>query len=122
MASVKPSWLLAGLSGSIGKHDRIYVRQNKHSGKIHTAILANPYQGEPTEKQVKNRNKFGIIAHAVCEWIKAEKAKDNGMGSIAYNKVLAEFYDQHDCGTLRSYITHKYATFDAETQTAQIAV
>lgn len=122
MGKITPSWLLAGLSGSIGQNERIYTRTNRQTGKVHTAMLCNPYQGDPSEKQVKARSRFSIIASAVSQWVKTEHEKEGGQGSAAYNRVLAEFRNQHEYGSLRGYITKKYVVFDEETQTASVQI
>ena len=38
-------------------------------------MISHPYEGDPTEKQLKVRGRFAAIASAVSQWVKTEHEK-----------------------------------------------
>ena len=123
MAHLSFNWLLASMKGKACRHDEVYTKTNKQTGKSYAVKLCNP--ADPTlatAAQKKQRSKFGVISSAVSAWIVSEKAANSGQGSIAYLKALAAFKSQHKYGSLRGFIVSKYATYDEATKKVTITV
>jgi len=123
MAKIGFNWLLATMSGKACNHDDVYTKTNKQTGASYAVKLCNPVDGEhATAAQIRQRNKFGAICHAVSEWINREKSANDGDGSVAYNKALAAYKSQHKIGSFRGYITSKCVTYDDATGNITIEV
>jgi hypothetical protein len=56
MSKVKPMELISELSGKVCGHSNKYFAVRY--GTQYTGTICNPYTGEPTEKQIANRQKF----------------------------------------------------------------
>ena len=56
MAKVKPMILVEKLSGKVCGHSNTYFAERY--GTQYTGTICNPFTGEPTEKQIANRQKF----------------------------------------------------------------
>ena len=123
MASLNFSWPVTTMRGKACAHDEVYTKTNKQTGKSYAVKLCNPVDGsKASAAQKTHRTKFAALCSAAAAWIEAEKVKEGGDGSVAYNKALAAFRSQHKYGSLRGFIISKYATYDAATQKVTITV
>ena len=123
MAHLSFNWLLASMKGKACRHDEVYTKTNKQTGKSYAVKLCNP--ADPTKAtaaQKTQRSKFGVISRAVSAWLETEKAKEGGDGSVAYNKALAAYRSQHKIGSFRGFVMSKYVTYDAATKQVTITV
>ena len=102
MGKVKTTWLLPGHSGRACNHESIYTKQDKKTNKVYSVKLCNP-NDVWTEKQLKQRSRFGIIVSALSAWIKENKAKE----SEDYKALKMQYDRQSKYGTLRGMMYAK---------------
>lgn len=123
MANLSFNWLLAAMSGKACRHDDVYTKTNKQTGRSYAVKLCNPADpANATAAQKAQRSKFAVLSSAVSQWLTTEKASNSGNGSAAYNKALAAYKSQHKYGSLRGFVLSKYATFDSSTGKVTITV
>ena len=91
MALIKPMELLATLSGKVCGHSNKYFAVR--NGTQYTGTICNPYTGEPTEKQIANRQKFADTYAAMAQLTEEQKE--------AYREA---FKRQKKYKSLRGYI------------------
>ena len=108
MGRVSGNWITGTHSGRACRHEDIYTKVNKKTGKCYSVKLCNPVT-EWTEKQEKHRSDFALMNIAAATWLKSVKAK----GADDY-KVLKAGYDrQNKYATLRGYLIGKgYVSID----------
>ena len=99
MGKVSGNWITGVHSGRACRHDDIYTKVNKKTGACYSVKLCNPNTAW-SEKVEAQRNSFGAISSAICEWIKVEKEKN----SADYQKVKKNFDRQVRFATLRGYM------------------
>ena len=99
MGKVSGNWINGVHSGRACRHDDIYTKVNKKTGACYSVKLCNPNTAW-SEKVEAQRNSFGAISSAICEWIKVEKEKN----SADYQKVKKNFDRQVRFATLRGYM------------------
>ena len=102
MGKVSGNWITGVHSGRACRHDDIYTKVNKKTGACYSVKLCNPNTAW-SEKVEAQRNSFGAISSAICEWIKVEKEKN----SADYQKVKKNFDRQVRFATLRGYMFAK---------------
>lgn len=102
MGKVSGNWITGVHSGRACRHDDIYTKVNKKTGACYSVKLCNPNTAW-SEKVEAQRNSFGAISSAICEWIKAEKEKN----SADYQQVKKNFDRQVRFATLRGYMFAK---------------
>ena len=105
MGKVSGNWITGVHSGRACRHDDIYTKVNKKTGACYSVKLCNPNTAW-SEKVEAQRNSFGAISSAICEWIKVEKEKN----SADYQKVKKNFDRQVRFATLRGYMFAKGCT------------
>ena len=99
MGKVYGNWITGTHSGRACRQDDIYTKVNKKTGACYSVKLCNPNTAW-SEKVEAQRNSFGAISSAICEWIKVEKEKN----SADYQKVKKNFDRQVRFATLRGYM------------------
>ena len=99
MGKVYGNWITGVHSGRACRQDDIYTKVNKKTGACYSVKLCNPNTAW-SEKVEAQRNSFGAISSAICEWIKVEKEKN----SADYQKVKKNFDRQVRFATLRGYM------------------
>ena len=102
MGKVSGNWITGVHSGRACRHDDIYTKVNKKTGACYSVKLCNPNTAW-SEKVEAQRNSFGAISSAICEWIKVEKEKN----SADYQKVKKNFDRQVRFATLRGMMYAK---------------
>ena len=91
MAKLKPMILIERLSGKVCGHSNTYFAER--NGTQYTGTICNPYEGEPTEKQLAVRENFTAAIEAIKN-LTPEQTE-------AYK---AAFKKQKKYRTLRGYI------------------
>lgn len=91
MSKIKPMELISKLSGKLCSHSDIYFAERY--GTQYTGKICNPYTGEPTEKQIANRQKFADTYAAMAQLTEEQKE--------AYREA---FKRQKKYKSLRGYI------------------
>ena len=91
MSKVKPMELISELSGKVCGHSNKYFAVRY--GTQYTGTICNPYTGEPTEKQIANRQKFADTYAAMTALSEEQRAQ-----------YEAAFKRQKKYKTLRGYI------------------
>ena len=102
MGKVSGNWITGAHSGRACRQDDIYTKVNKKTGACYSVKLCNPNTAW-SEKVEAQRNSFGAISSAICEWIKVEKEKN----SADYQKVKKAFDRQTRYSTIRGYMYAK---------------
>ena len=91
MSKVKPMELISQLSGKVCSHSNKYFAVR--NGTQYTGTICNPYKGEPTDKQIANRQKFADTYAAMANLTEEQRE--------AYTEA---FKKQKKYRTLRGYI------------------
>lgn len=119
MGKLNPNWITGAHSGRACKHEDIYTKVDRKTGKCYAVKLCNP---NPTnsEKQVAHRNTFGMINSAVAAWIKSESKAS--IPSAEYKGLLLKFKNQKTYSTLRGMIMAKKMAVVKDDQTVTITV
>ena len=91
MSKVKPMILVDRLSGKVCSHSNTYFAERY--GTQYTGTICNPFTGEPTDKQIANRQKFADTYAAMAAL--TEEQRD------AYKEA---FKKQKKYRSLRGYI------------------
>ena len=91
MAKLKPMILVDRLSGKVCSHSNTYFAERY--GTQYTGTICNPFTGEPTDKQIANRQKFADTYAAMAAL--TEEQRD------AYKEA---FKKQKKYRSLRGYI------------------
>ncbi len=102
MGKVKTNWLLPGHSGRACRHEDIYTKQDKKTGKVYSVKLCNPNE-EWSSDQESHRATFGKVSAAISAWIKENRAQ----GTADYQKVFNAFERQTRYSTLRGMMMAK---------------
>ncbi len=105
MGQISGNWITGLHSGRACKHESIYTRVNKKTGKCYTAKLCNP-NTEANATQLSVRSSFGLVNKAVSEWITANKVS-TGSANADYKKVKKMFDSQSVYATLRGFMVAK---------------
>lgn len=98
MSEIKPMALIESMRKKVCQHSDVYFRVNKQTGKVTTGKLCNPSDAEPSENQIKAKNRFKKVQAAVRLVLAdpTEKAK-----------LKAEYKAQTKYGSLFGYAMHK---------------
>ena len=91
MSKIKPMILVDRLSGKVCSHSNTYFAERY--GTQYTGTICNPFTGEPTDKQIANRQKFADTYAAMAAL--TEEQRD------AYKEA---FKKQKKYRSLRGYI------------------
>lgn len=91
MSKIKPMELISEMSGKVCGHSDTYFANR--NGTQYSVKICNPYQGEPTEKQLAVQQKFAQVQAAIQALTEEDKQ------SYATN-----FKKQKKYKTLRGYI------------------
>ena len=91
MSKIKPMILVEKLSGKVCGHSNTYFAERY--GTQYTGTICNPFTGEPTDKQIANRQKFADTYAAMAAL--TEEQRD------AYKEA---FKKQKKYRSLRGYI------------------
>ncbi|MCQ2333976.1 MAG: hypothetical protein MJZ88_05110 [Paludibacteraceae bacterium] len=86
MSKVVPMALVQSMSGKVCTHSDVYFRTNRRTGRVSSGKICYPNQGEPTENQLAQRNKFAAAcaaAKAICT------AKSSDTDQTLYTKQQA---------------------------------
>lgn len=97
------NWLTTGHSGRACKEDAVYTKINKRTGKVTSSKLCHPYDGDASQKQIKQRSRFGLVSKACQDLIKEGK---NG-GSEKYDLMLKAYNSQRKCGSMLGFMMQK---------------
>ena len=98
MAEIKPMALIESMKKKVCGHSDVYFRTNKQTGKVTTGKLCNPSDKQPSEAQLKVRNRFKKVAAAIREILADPEQK---------SKLEAEYNAQNKYGSLFGYAMHK---------------
>ena len=94
MAKIKPMELVGSISGSVCRHDAVYMRTRKSDGATIAVKLCNP--ASPTSAaQLAQQDKFKLVGAA----IKALTSQEKDEYREAWNKVKGKTWP-----TLSGYI------------------
>ena len=91
MSKVKPMILVEKLSGKVCGHSNTYFAERY--GTQYTGTICNPFTGEPTDKQISNRQKFADTYAAMAALTEEQK-----------NDYKEAFKKQKKYRSLRGYI------------------
>ena len=91
MSKVKPMILVEKLSGKVCGHSNTYFAVR--NGTQYTGTICNPFTGEPTDKQIANRQKFADTYAAMAALTEEQRE--------AYKEA---FKKQKKYRSLRGYI------------------
>ena len=98
MAEIKPMALIESMKKKVCGHSDVYFRTNKQTGKTTTGKLCNPSDKQPSEAQLKVRNRFKKVAASVRALLADPEQK---------SKLEAEYNAQNKYGSLFGYVMHK---------------
>ena len=90
--------LIESMKKKVCGHSDVYFRTNKQTGKVTTGKLCNPSDKQPSEAQLKVRNRFKKVAAAIREILADPEQK---------SKLEAEYNAQNKYGSLFGYAMHK---------------
>jgi len=105
MGIVKATWLLPSHSGRPCRHEDIYTKINKKTGKCYSVKLCNP-STKVTTDQTTQRTAFGAQNKASSAWI-AYASPSTSTDHAIYAGVKAAFDRQNKYSTLRGYMLAK---------------
>ena len=91
MSKIKPMILVDRLSGKVCSHSNTYFAERY--GTQYTGTICNPFTGEPTDKQIANRQKFADTYAAMAALTEEQK-----------NDYKEAFKKQKKYRSLRGYI------------------
>ena len=91
MSKIKPMILVDRLSGKVCSHSNTYFAERY--GTQYTGTICNPFTGEPTDKQIANRQKFADTYAAMAALTEEQRE--------AYKEA---FKKQKKYRSLRGYI------------------
>ena len=91
MSKIKPMILVEKLSGKVCGHSNTYFAVR--NGTQYTGTICNPFTGEPTDKQIANRQKFADTYAAMAALTEEQRE--------AYKEA---FKKQKKYRSLRGYI------------------
>ena len=103
MSKIKPIAIIQSMSGKVCEHSDMYFRTNKQTQKVCTGKICYASDAEPTEAQIRVKNRFAKISAAVQELLAdpTERAK--------WKKA---YLAPHKIGSLSGYvfakISHQY--------------
>jgi len=92
-------------SGRACRHDNIYTKMNKKTGKCYSVKLCNPNENW-TANQTSQRGKFGALCTALSAWINTNKVA-TATDHATYMAVKAQFDRQNRFSTLRGFMMAK---------------
>ena len=117
MGRISGNGLMGGHSGRAGKHENVYTRVNRKTGKCYTVKLCNPNR-EYTAEQKAYWKSFGRTNAAIQAWIKEQRQSP----SEAYKKLLSTFNRQTRYSTLLGMMVSKKMATIVDDQTVRITV
>ena len=98
MSKIKPIAIIETMSGKVCEHSDMYFRTNKRTSQVCTGKLCNPSTAEPTEAQLRVRNRFAKLSAAVSALL--DDPEERSKWENAYKA-------QHQIGSLRGYVFAK---------------
>lgn len=98
MSKIKPIAIIQSMSGKVCEHSDMYFRTNRQTGAVSTGKVCYPTDAEPTEAQIKAKERFAKVSEAVDAILLDPEQKA---------QYMAAFKAQHKVGTLRGYIFKK---------------
>ena len=92
MAKINPMALVDNMSGKVCEHSKVSFRTIKQTGEVYSQKLCHPFEGEPSEDQVANRNRFGKVSKAIRQRL--------ATASDEVTALKKAFRAQHKIGSL----------------------
>ena len=99
MAEIKPMALIESMKKKVCGHSDVYFRTNKQTGKTTTGKVCYPSDKQPTEAQLKVRNRFKKVTAAIREILADPEQKANFNAEYKAQKKKS--------GSLFGYVMHK---------------
>ena len=98
MSKIIPISIVQSMSGKVYEHSDMYFRTNRQTGAVSTGKVCYPSKAEPTEAQIRAKERFAKVSEAVDEILQDPEQKA---------KYLAAYKAQHKVGSLRGYVFKK---------------
>lgn len=109
MAKARPTPTISSISGKLSRRDRMYIRTNRHTGRIFIVCVENPHKGPWSEAQVANRKHFAQISKTASQWLKDNDPKCNGgTCTTEYKAMLRKYNAQHRIGNIFAFVAKHY--------------
>ncbi len=95
MSKIRPISIIRSMSGKVCEHSDMYFRTNRRTQVVYTGRICYPSEAEPSEAQLRVKERFAKIVAAVDELL-AEPAERT--------KWQSNYLKQHKIGSLRGYV------------------
>ena len=91
MARITPIDVIKGISGKYGSGSNDYFATNSSSNRIHLAKYLNKPTGAPTQEQLNQMQKFGLMQKMAAAWLRANRPTDlkAEVGSVEHDGTPA---------------------------------